>query len=159
MHDKIRVFSINDDVLDLIHNGSNGASSRNLRTTLFCSESGAISRKVEANVSYAWDRRLSCKIVYQKAGIYFSLQAKVQSQNFFSGIWWAQQDALSLRYIASFKPKCRDGEYKEGIVYNDPGTSELNYRAYESTRGLHNYYYSALFANNVIQVGWLTIQD
>ena len=105
------------------------------------------------------DRRLSCKVVYQKAGIYFSLQAKVQSQNRFAGIWYAQKDALSLEYIADWDPKCKDAQYARGVVYNNGAGNELNYRPYESTRGLHHYSYAALFGNNVIKVGWLSIQD
>lgn len=155
---KIRVFSTNDDVLDMIQNGQLGESS-NQRLALFCSESGAASKKVEEDGYYETDRRLSCKVVYQKAGIYFSLQAKVQSQNRFGGIWYAQKDAVSLEYIADWDPKCRDSDYDRGVLYNGGDGNELNHRPYESTRGLHHYTYSVLFGNNVIQVGFLNIQD
>lgn len=155
---KIRVFSTNDDVLDMIENGQLGESS-NQRVALFCGESGADSEKDEEPALYRDDLRLDCKVVYQKAGIYFSLQAKVQSQNRFAGNWYSQQDYLTLEYNVWYEPKCRDTVYDSNRINNGGLSSELNRRPYENTRGLHYYRYAAIFGNDVIQTRVFLIED
>lgn len=142
----------------MIANGKLGESS-NQRLALFCGESGADPDKDEDVVIYRDDLRLDCKVVYQKAGIYFSLQAKVQSQNRFAGIWSTQTDFLTLEYDVMYEPKCRDTVFGNNTINNGGTTNDLNRRPYESTRGLHHFRYAVIFGNDVVRSRLFLIED
>jgi hypothetical protein len=144
----ILIFSTNDDVLPLLAEGNKGTI--NGRSQLFCGDSGANSGKDDGFVYEPFydDYRQDDKVVYQKAGVYFSLQAKTKMQykNLLglwvdAGITYGQK----LRYYVIYEPKCKGvTENTETKEDNDP-SNELNHRAYESTRGLHKYRYEAEF--------------
>jgi len=112
-----------------------------------------------ANFFYSNSRkRLDAKVVYQRALIYFSLQAKGKCQKRFLRIWW--HDGGGNAYISNINyrfAKC-DGE---GFGFSgdpcNPGTgqgclvgyqqgSNTDYRPYQGSRGLPSYYYSVNFA-------------
>lgn len=144
----ILIFSTDDDVLLLLAEGSKGTASG--RSQLFCRDSGAEDKKDDsfAVEPVYGDYRQDNKIVYQKAGVYFSLQAKTKMQyKSLVGLWvdagitYNQQ----VRYYYKYEPKCRDISEGSATKTDDGPSNELNYRAYESIRGLHKYRYEAEF--------------
>lgn len=143
----ITLFSTSDDVLDLLEEGSTGTMNRS--AGLFCKEDGADRGYDPGNDTspYGSDIRQQNKIVYQKAGIYFSLQSKTKVQfRGWTGIWTGQSATDQIiRYYAAYKPKCRSVVVKQGDLLDDGNDNELNYRPYESTRGLHEYEFEVLF--------------
>lgn len=147
----ILVFSTDDDVLNLLANDSNGTM--NGRTMLFCHESGAPSGSDKA-FEYAYNdtERQDNKVVYQKAGIYFSLQAKIKTEEKYAGLWVASADnQLYLDYYFNYKPKCKGSRTESNTV--GAFDHELNRRPYASTRGLHYYDYVVQFYGLNFQSG------
>lgn len=144
----ILVFSTNDDVLYLIDEGSKGTI--NGRSQLFCRESNANGDKDdEFSYDLGDDLRQDNKVVYQSVGIYFSLQAKTKMQyKNILGLW---VDAgvtcctQKIEYYVKYEPKCKGVTERSGTKEDDGNSNELNYRPYESTRGLHKYRYEARF--------------
>lgn len=148
MNRNIMIFSTDDDVLDLLASGSKGTS--NGRTKLFCGESGARGKKDDGFDASPFDEnyRHDNKIVYQKAGVYFSLQAKTKVQyKGWTGLWGDGGPVYDQRisYYVKYEPKCKGVTEKSGIKEDDGSSNELNYRPYESTRGLHKYRYEASY--------------
>lgn len=116
------IFSTDDDVLDLLENGSQGTSGG--RVQLFCGESGAkADKKDDYDVSpFDPNYRQDNKIVYQKAGVYFSLQAKTKVQyKGWTGIWgdggpiYDQQ----ITYYLKYEPKCKGITERYGTITDD----------------------------------------
>ncbi len=148
MNRNMMLFSTKDDVLDLLEAGVYGTN--NGRINLFCSESNADRDKDDGydympfNIDYRQDN----KVVYQEAGIYFSLQAKTKVQyKGWTGLWGDPGNITDQRiyYYVKYKPKCRSIVEASGIKYDDGPSNELNYRPYESTRGLLKYRYGVTF--------------
>lgn len=148
-HDKIQIFSTDDDVLDLLKSGEKGSPAG--RVALFCRESGADRHKDDAIIEYGDGYQLDCKIVYQKAGIYFSLQGKVKNQARLIGgvlLDCFEGHTMAIEHYVKWKPKCRSEEEPgAAIKFSDGNECVLNHRPYESTRGLNKYIYQAVFIN------------
>lgn len=90
-----------------------------------------------------WGGNVECKVVYQKAGIYFSLQSKIKKDH------WGGSAYISLTCPSgSSYTQNRSGASQQSIPYNSQGgyEREYNYRPYSSTRGLKQYYFSINFA-------------
>jgi hypothetical protein len=133
-------------VLDLLDAGVRGTVNPSAKVLgLFCSESGADSKKAASFISINAYYRQDNKVVYQKAGIYFSLQAKIKVQEkSLTGIWVAAPNTyLHLDAYVKFKPKCKSEEEKWHS--RNTTSNELNYRPYENTRGLNKYIYEVQF--------------
>jgi len=148
-NENLLVFSTNDDVLYLIDEGSKGTL--NGRTELFCRKSGAGEDKDNSFVvePVYGDYRQDNKVVYQKAGIYFSLQAKTKMQyKSLTGLWVdaGVTNNQVLNYYVKFEPKCRSISEHSGTRSDDGPSNAFNYRPYESARGLHKYRYEADFS-------------
>jgi len=144
----IMVFSTGDDVLDLLAEGSRGTA--NGRGHLFCRENGATGNEDKGydTSPHSGDFRQDNKVVYQKAGVYFSLQAKTKVQfRGWTGIWGGGGliSDQRIEYYVKFKPRCRDVVEHFGTRHDDGPSDEFNYRPYESIRGLHRYRYEAIF--------------
>lgn len=144
----IMVFSTDDDVLDLVEEGTKGTI--NGRIELFCGESGAREDKDDSFVyePVYGDYRQDNKVVYQKAGIYFSLQAKTKMQyKSLTGLWVDAGITYNqvINYYVKYEPKCKGVTERTDTKTDDGPSNELNYRAYESGRGLHKYRYEADF--------------
>ena len=144
----ILIFSTDDDVLDLLEEGVKGTV--NSKVELFCGESGADGHEAK-HYDYAYsssdDFRQDNKVVYQKAGIYFSLQSKTKAQyKGWTGIW-NETNACDQRiyYDVYYEPKCKSSTTRSGTLYDDGCGNELNYRPYETTRGLHHYRFDVDF--------------
>jgi len=143
-HSKIQVFSTDDDVLDILQ----GVSSPSGRVQLFCREGGQGEQKDDAFVPFGsgGTYRLDCKVVYQKAAIYFSLQAKVKVQYNDGLIWWAYPDYPYLTGFNQHKPKCRDDSGVQNFyIGSAQANNELNRRPYESSRALAKFHYRVEF--------------
>lgn len=146
----LMAFSTEEDVLDLLSEGSYGTL--NTRTLgLFCNDSGA-DRHTDKGHDHTFSDltrfyRTDNKVVYQKAGIYFSLQAKTtaQQRNNTGVVWWRYgfDKNMKIDYNVMYDKKCSKKKYSSGI--KSENTKELSKRPYQSIRGLHRYDYRAKF--------------
>lgn len=149
-HDKIRLFSTDDEVLLMLEDGQIGKSSAGRVSILCFRESGAGEQHAYTTDYYREDLRLDCKLVYQKAGVYFSIQAKCQYQNRFAGIWYSQVGSLGGSWGGEYKVKCGSWSYPSGSGTNggiDEDGSSWNKRIYESASALNRYKIDAQFIN------------
>lgn len=137
-------FTTDDDVLDILEDlgnptvkNSNTATYANKR----CGETGVPKKKVKGTEyfpkydQYTQDR-LEIKVVYQKAGFYFSLLGKLQFKSGGQGDWQSRRDY----FVWRFKPKCkleRIQPYTTTFATN--AANGYKKFAYEDTRGLTKY--------------------
>lgn len=87
------------------------------------------------------------KVVYQKAGIYFSLQSKIKSRwRCYYGNWAGPLYEADLTLVGScrFRKRC-DGEQTRSRKDATRG-KELSWRPYEGSRSLSHYYLSVNFS-------------
>jgi hypothetical protein len=137
-------FSTDDDVLDILENLGN-PTVKDKPDTIYaskrCGESAVAKRKDDGTEyfprfdQYVHDR-VECKVVYQKAGIYFALLGKLLFKASGQGNWQSRRDW----YQWKFKPKCwneRVQPYTTSFTTN-AGNGYKKY-AWESTRGLSKY--------------------
>jgi hypothetical protein len=147
---KIHIVSFEDDGIEFLKQGNSQLGtlpprgSENSTQWLFCREGGA-DRKKDENFHYInSDLRFDCKIVYQKAVVYFSLQGKGKLQRKSRiGIWVEQTADLKMHYGYRFKPKCKKEEIWQSVI--SVVDNKVSYRLYESPRALNKYIYSAYF--------------
>lgn len=119
----------------------------------------AARRTAREGFMYANSRkRLDAKVVYQSAFIYFSLQAKGHCQKRFLRIWW--HDGSGRAYMSNIGVKystCTGGGFGyvgdpcnsvpgQGCLAGYQSGSTTDYRPYQGSRGLPNYYYAVDFA-------------
>lgn len=152
-HDKIKVFSTDDEVLPMLEEGE--ASKSSARVSILCfKESGAKEDKDDTDPDYYnTDNtiRLDKKLVYQKAGVYFSIQAKCQYQKLVAGIWWSTQGWLGGSWNGEYKVKCKGYSYPQGSGTNGGAgddKSSWSQRLYESSNALNRYKVDVTFVNN-----------
>jgi len=110
----IMVFSVSDDVLDLLQQGTKGTI--NGRTELFCNDRRASGKEKLALINYSddyagYDYRVDAKHVYQEAAIYFSLLKELKhmsrSQSASSTATWSQESTeIDLWYYFKWKQRC-----------------------------------------------------
>lgn len=126
-----QIFSTNDDVFDRL----DGIE------TLF-TKSSCPSYKEKIENWAVWGGNVECKVVYQKAGIYFSLQSKIK-KNFWGGSAYIELSCPS----GSSYTQNRRGASQLSIPDNSQGGWDrvYNYRPYSSMRGLRQYYFSVTF--------------
>lgn len=102
-------------------------------------------------VTKSWDvygGKVDCKLVYQKAGIYFSLQSKIKKS--FSG--GSTYIALSVQSGSWLQPKRR--KKKSIPTYSNGGYDRVyHYRPYQSWRSLKHYDFNVLFYVNGYNTG------
>ena len=149
---EIKTFSTSDNVFELLALGENGTFK-----IASCKQSSATGKDDKQDIYCDAYTRMSCKIVYQKAGIYFALVGKAQNQRRFAGVWFSFSSSLSYQQYAGYKPKCRDQEdnFDPGYVY----WNDIYSRPYESTRGLNKYLFEIYFSNPLVTSRKLSIQD
>ena len=153
---KIMVYSTDDEVLDLLANGKPSSQ----RTALFCNRPKAQGRDDKGTEEYMTNWRFDCKVVYQSAGIYFSLIAKANKQNKQLTLWIESQDGfeMSMDYYYTYTPKCKGTSTSTSSVSSQ--TTTVAHRPYESTTALERYYYAARFKNysgfvsRIYQIGY-----
>jgi hypothetical protein len=147
-NDHILVYSTEEDVLELLANNEPSA-----RTSgLFCKDRQANGKKTDGYtyINYDHTLRLDSKVVYQKAGIYFSLQGKVKAQEYLLGVWIAKGLDMRLDYGYSFNVRCGYSDSGANVIRES--NNEINYRPYENIKGLKNYDYTIrtnVYDNNV----------
>jgi len=119
-------------------------------------EENAFKSTMEDKVGpYYWDvstgQQVEFKVVYQAAGIYFSLQSKIKHQNHVGCNGWIEI-GLNVRPGCKYKPK---NEKEEDIPEHAEGgfCREYNYRPYQAMRRLDKYYFDVLFYYNDIMYG------
>ncbi|WP_133299978.1 hypothetical protein [Larkinella punicea] len=130
--------------MELLEAGEPG----NRSARLCFSESGAPEKGADGTGYYTDDTRMDCKLRYQKAGIYFALVAKSQSQHRSAGIWWATSTTMGGNWYAAYEPKCKG----ETIKQETPSSNYVSHndwvcRPYESTTALHRYKFKTTFYN------------
>lgn len=126
-----RTFSTNDDVFDRLDG-----------IEALYTKSGCPSYKEKVKNWAVWGGNVECKVVYQKAGIYFSLQSKIKKDH------WGGSAYISLTCPSgSSYTQNRSGASQQSIPSNSQGGygRVYNYRPYSSMRGLKQYYFSVNF--------------
>lgn len=92
---------------------------------------------------------LDCKLVYQRAGIYFSLLSKIKSrlQNPSApfGILLPVNSIMGMDGSVRFKPRCRNEVQWSSVNVNREEGNEIRRRPYESTRALSKYEFNLRF--------------
>lgn len=155
------VFSTDDDILDILEDNKLPVSEvyDGESASLFkrCKEYGARERKrkgVESGVysnckpsDYRDYGKMWLKVVYQKAGFYFSLHLKSTLEYWRfngSGVQLQQNAINGANSYIRYKPKCRDevGPYTEDAEITG---AILSRRPYESGRGLTKFHYKVQF--------------
>ncbi len=145
----IMVFSTDDDVLDMLADGSKGSA--NGRTMLFCSDRKANDLKnKEKYYEYSdniagVDYRAKIKHGYQKAGVYFSLMTELKHMDRFQSAgnltpWSASNTEIYLEYYYKYKRRCRSGDNESRSSKYEAWDNKLIRRHYESTRGLARFW-------------------
>lgn len=92
---------------------------------------------------------LDCKLVYQRAGIYFSLLSKIKARlKNPSAPFGLLQDIGSVMGMdgsVRFKPRCRNEIQWSSVFVDRQNGSEVRRRPYESTRALSRYEFTLRF--------------
>ena len=135
----ISSYSTDENVLELLASHQSSAKTNGL----FCKDRSARVKKDEGfeYLNVAQTLRLDCKVVYQKAGIYFSLQGKIKAQEKIAGVWFQKGLRMDLSYAYSLNVRCGYYDTNSGST-GASDNNEQSYRPYESARGLENYSYA-----------------
>ena len=168
----IKVVGLDVEGLEYIDNLDNPQSSNGTQARR-CT--GARQRSAD-NFFYSTDRRkrLDAKVVYQRALVYFSLQAKGKCQKRRLGIWWADDSGFaSMANIETKYSKCFGAGFGyAGVPCPGPGPYTgtaacllgyeegriTSFRAYYGGRGLPNYFYGVTFTGSH-GAGYLEIRE
>ncbi|TAE34545.1 MAG: hypothetical protein EAZ91_00340 [Cytophagales bacterium] len=152
-HKAIRVFSTDDEVLDLLSTTKPGAK------VAICFNDrradGATDQTFQRHVissptinTYSVEYFADAKVVYQKAGIYFSLLAELKYMRRLQddSNWFWNQEFTSMNLLTTYryKRRCGDesGDSEFTFVASD---NKINKRVYESSNGLARYSLSGDF--------------
>ncbi len=131
-------FSTGDDVLDRLEEFSYPTTKQGIvinTSKLFCRESGvprAKLKELEEGFEYG---SAKCKVVYQKAGIYFALFGKIKVTDGLDFLTPAT--VFRARYAWRFKPKCWNERIQNYTI--SPYDNVVKRYAWESTRALNKY--------------------
>jgi len=147
----IMIFSTHDEVLTLLEEGytKSPTITPNARIRLFCKARFARPEEDKQMVYYGNDMyRMDNKVVYQDAGIYFSLQAKSKTE--IKGVigWNDHPISLRIHYEANWTPRCQSsGNAVQNYIGATAGNNIFTNRVYESSRALSNYSYRIRYTN------------
>gem|GEM_PF-1795722 len=143
-NENILVFSVSDDVLDMLEAGSSGTI--NGRTSLFCGDRRADGKEKIKDEEYSdgtaeVDYQVKAKHVYQEAAVYFSLLTELKHMSRFQSAgsltpWSQSSTEIYVEYYFKWKQRCRDGNTEDRGSKETLWDNKLNYRPYERTRGL-----------------------
>ena len=153
--EKVMLYSTEEDVLDLLAENKTSSMKSGKVNGLFGNDA-----KLDyyayydqaTGVIYDNDDRgkMDCKVVYQRAAIYFSLQAKIKYHvKTSSGLYIQTQAPLCIDYVViKFDSKRnsigeRDYSGRANDCDFDP---EVSHRPYENIRGLNKYWYEVIFS-------------
>lgn len=134
--------------------------------TFGCHEIGAKRLKMPNISSCSKRYRTKEKVVYQAAGIYFSILAKAKNQHKIAWVWWSWRGGQPLLYM-NFTWKVKCGAIQpwfrgyastwSGLGYSG-SSSETTFRPYSSTRALTSFNFSASI-HTPCNVDYLQIQS
>lgn len=136
-------FSTDTDVLDILEGSGNPMTKDQIDSSSYATRNcGGVEKKKDNGTEYfpRYDAntrdRVECKVVYQKAGIYFALLGKLLFKANGQGNWQSRTDWFQWK----FKPKCKD-EKIQAYTTNYTTNAGNGYKkyAYESTRGLSKF--------------------
>ncbi len=140
-NENIMVFSTEDEVLTLLSEGSSGTINAKL---MGCDAPTAVRNKDDDTSSTRKRKRLDAKVVYQRAGIYFSLLAKGKTQRKRFGVWFRYYDgSIRLEYDCKYGVRCGRIYDEVNTIYSSQG--KASDRPYEDIKGLEYYYLRAAF--------------
>ena len=132
----IMTFSTDDEVLELLENGSKGSVNARM---LGCNDEWADAQKHAHHPKSSSKHRLDAKVVYQRAGIYYSILAKGKTQRRRFRIWWRDSSGnCTIYYNCKFALRC--GYSYDWVSTQSSSRGESNYRPYQGSRGLEYYY-------------------
>ncbi len=140
----IQTYSVDDDVLDIVFNG---ASPENHSTSDDIKLKSLFHNKSKAEWSAGGSRKVKAKVTYQKAGIYFSLQAKITKENWSGGdnnIEYSVVKGSAYCRKKGWGSNCKDNR---AISQKSQGGNgrEYSYRPYSNRRGLRHFKYEVDF--------------
>jgi hypothetical protein len=149
---KIGEFDTDDEVLQFVEEGYTSkdqwdSTMGGSNIGIFCFNKGAPRKKDEDVFYYQGGnkKRLKCKIVYQKAGIWFSLQSKVKAEKKVLLFWVPDGDVnVGMLWFYQYEIRCpvtTVGPYEGWLE----GARDVEYRAYEGWKGLRKYVYQSYF--------------
>lgn len=129
----LMVFSTDDEIFDILEgkkdSGEKGCSAKNKV------------KNIEVGVS-----EIDCKVVYQKAGIYFSLQSKISKNNISGGadiyLYCEGYNGVTNRFIKNKDPQT----YLIQSYSTGGNKRSYNYRPYSGTRKLVNFHFKVHFS-------------
>ncbi len=134
-NNNIMVFSTDDEVLELLENGSTGTINARISS---CDAPRADRDRRPGYPRRGRRWRLDAKVAYQKAGIYFSLVAKGKTQKRRFRTWWRDYGgSCTIYYNCRFEVRC-------GWAYNRSASAsglrgKAIFRPYEGSKGLAYY--------------------
>jgi hypothetical protein len=146
-------FNTGDDVIEVLADNGNPTVKASNNTLLAgrCGDGRAPRQKAngtELFPNYNPPDFVKCKVVYQKAGVYFALFGKIKYNDGINGDNWQN---LQSYYEWKFKPKCWGERVQPFVKDIIPGEgSQYKKYAWESSRGLAKY---------KIQFQWYVIGD
>src|SRR6478672_502975 len=137
-------FSTEDDVLEILESYGYPVLTTDIDTTVVVANAcGGAPKNKDKDTEYfpRYDvntqDKLECKVLYQKAGVYFALLGKLKFKSGGQGDWQSRRDW----YEWKFKPKCKDERSQNSATsYTTNAANKYKRYAYESTKGLSKYH-------------------
>lgn len=145
----INTYSIDDDVIDLLFGESDGNNGSNVDSTSYAQKSNdQVLDRTEIYTCPATNYVVKCKLLYQRAGIYHSLLAKIKK----AAISWP---AVDIYYDAQSGTYKRNGAGTSNIsAYSDGGNgNKYKYRPYSGRKKLTKFNWSSDFEIYNVAVG------
>ena len=140
-NENIMLFSTEDEVLTMLAEGYKGTYNAK---RMGCDDPVAKRNKDTGYPSNKKRRRLKAKVVYQQAGIYFTLLAKGKTQRKRFGIWFRHYDGwVRLNYDYGFDIRCDDSEYNFFNPTINSSQGKASVRPYEGIKRLSSYFLKA----------------
>jgi len=141
-NENIMTFRTDDEVLTLLEQGATGSvNSRLLR----CDDPAADPGKAkDCTHKASKKKRLIAKVVYQRAGIYYSLLAKGKNQKKKWGVWWSDGSGwIRINYDYYYQGRCANYASNTGSII-EYGRKAV-FRPYENSIRLSYYHLGAGF--------------
>ncbi len=152
----IMTFSTDDEVLTLLAQGATGSNSRLLG---WCDDPAAAPGRKKDHSCKSKKKRYKASVVYQRAGIYYSIIAKIKNQKKKWRVWWSDGSGW-LRIDYDFYGRVRCGaSYDENSYIKKYYKRKAIYRPYEGTVRMEYYELNAYFTSSNGPAKGLSIKD
>jgi len=156
-NENIMTFSTDDEVLTLLEQGATG--SVNSRLLGWCEDPAAGPGRKKDHSCYSKKKRYKASVIYQRAGIYYSIIAKIKNQKKKWGVWWSDGSGW-LRIDYNFYGRVRCGtSYDENSYIKEYYKRKAIYRPYEGTVRMEYYELNAYFTSSNGSAKGLSIKD